>query len=200
MSLYTPEFEMQIKHWAQERVKAKRWSHVEGVVDTVERLARRYAPDTVMQARLAGWLHDAAKHLSNAKLIHIAEAHGWPISESEHLVPDLLHGVVGYLLADDVFNLADEQLKTACAYHTTGAPDMTMLDKIVMIGDLIEPGRKYDDVERLRRVAAVDLDAAVLLSVDVTLRYLIRRGRIIDPRPVYLRNQLLVAGVSYDGL
>ncbi|NDJ87057.1 MAG: HD domain-containing protein, partial [Chloroflexi bacterium] len=95
------------------------------------------------------------------------------------------------------FGLDDPMLQTACAYHTTGAPDMNTLDKIVMLGDLIEPSRTFDGVEALREIAHQDLDSAVLMSLDYTISYLIRRQRIIDPRPVFLRNQLIGAGVHY---
>lgn len=197
-TLYTEAFEKQVQKWAEERIAPKRIPHVRGVVETVGELARRYCPDEIQRARLAGWIHDAAKHLSDEELLRIAESHDWEIIESERLVPMLLHGAVGYLQAADKFGLDDLRLRSACAYHTTGAPNMNTLDKIVMVGDLIEPTRNYEGVDVLRRLASEDLDQAVLLSVDATLLYLIKRQRVIDPRPLELRNQLLMAGIRYE--
>ena len=193
--IYTTTFEKQIQAWAEERITPKRIPHVRGVVETVDNLARLYAPEDMMRARLAGWIHDSAKHLSDEELLDIAEKYGWNITGSERQVPMLLHGVVGYLQASDLFGFDDPQIRSACAYHTTGSPDMNVLDKIVMIGDLIEPTRQYDGVDELRRLAESDLDTAVLKSVDATLIYLIKRGRMIDPRPLLLRNKLLAEGV-----
>lgn len=196
--LYTTAFEKQVQTWAEGRIASKRIQHVQGVVETADELARRYAPDEILRARLAGWIHDAAKHLPDDELLRIAGEHGWAITETERLVPMLLHGAVGYLQAADEFGLDDAQLRSACAFHTTGAPEMSTLDKIVMVGDLIEPSRIYQGVDDLRQLVAVDLDAAVLKSVDVTLLYLIKGQRVMDPRPLHLRNQLLMAGIRYQ--
>jgi predicted HD superfamily hydrolase involved in NAD metabolism len=195
---YTPDFEERVSAWALAKIPPKRHAHVKGVVATVDTLARRYMPDEVMRARLAGWIHDAAKHWSDKDLLECAESRGFPVSAGERDVPMLLHGLVGYILADDVFGLNDDRLRSACALHTTGAAGMNTLDKIVFLGDLIEPGRVFPDVERLRREAERDLDAGVLLAADVTLRYLIDKGRVIDPRAFELRNELVKAGVRYE--
>jgi predicted HD superfamily hydrolase involved in NAD metabolism len=189
---YTPEFEAQVRAWSEQRIPPKRRPHVEGVVAMVDKLARLYAPDEVMRVRLAGWIHDAAKALSDAELLELAQAYRWQITPIEYQTPMLLHGAVGYLLANDTFHLHDERLQTACAYHTTGAVDMNLTDKIVFLGDAIEEAtRDYPGVEELRQLALTDLDAAILRYVDNTLAYLIERQQTIDPRVVELRNQLL---------
>ncbi|MCB9436217.1 MAG: bis(5'-nucleosyl)-tetraphosphatase (symmetrical) YqeK [Anaerolineales bacterium] len=196
--MYTPELEEQVRQWAEARVPAKRWAHVCGVVEAADQLARRYAPTQVLQARLAGWIHDAAKSLDDETLLQTARAYDWPIIEIERQVPDLLHGAVGYLLANEEFQFDDPQLASACTYHTTGAPNMASLDKVVLLADLIEPTRHYPNVERLRALCQLDLDAALLFSMDFTLAYLIERHRLIDTRAVDCRNQLLAAGVHYE--
>ena len=196
-SLYTPEFEAAVQAWAEQRIKPKRLTHVRGVVAMVDHLARRYAPDEVMCVRLAGWIHDAAKHLPDEELLRLAEMRHLPITESERYVPMLLHGAIGYALAAEAFGLDDPRLQTACAYHTTGAPGMNAADKIVFLGDMIEPTRDFLGVEAIRAQAERDLDAAVLMAVDYTLRYILDWRRYMDPRAVLLRNELLVAGVNY---
>ena len=41
----------------------------------------------------------------------------------------------------------------AIRLHSTGAPDMTELDMVVYLADLIEPGRDFDGVENCVRFA-----------------------------------------------
>lgn len=195
--MYTPELEQQVRAWAEARIPAKRWKHVCGVVETADQLAQRYASTTRMQARLAGWIHDAAKDLDDEFLLQTALAADWQVAEIEYQIPDLLHGAVGYLLANAQFQFNDPELASACANHTTGAPNMSTLDKIILLADLIEPSRVYPQVERLRQLCQNDLDSALLFSLDMTLQYLIERYRIIDTRAVDLRNQLLANGVGY---
>jgi predicted HD superfamily hydrolase involved in NAD metabolism len=197
MSLYSDEFEITIRNWALARIPTKRHAHILGVVSTADEMARRYLPDDRHRARLAGWLHDAAKHFSDDELRAACAKYGYQPTEGEHMVPSLLHGVVGYLIAADKFGVDDPPLMTACAFHTTGDPDMNTLDKIVLIADLIEPTRSFPGVDDIRRAAEHSLDGALLLSLDRTIHHLLDKGRIIDPRPIQLRNQLLQAGVAY---
>ena len=196
--MYTAEFEAQVSAWAMTRLDAARLVHVRGVVETAGRLAERYAPDQVMRVRLAGWLHDIAKYWDDDALLRYAESHDIPISAGEHAVPMLLHGAVGYAVAAELFGLDDPQLQSACALHTTGAPDMATADKIVFLADLIEPTRPDSRVGAVRRLAERDLDAAVLCAVDTVFKHLIRRQRIIDERAFGLRNQLIASGVRYE--
>jgi predicted HD superfamily hydrolase involved in NAD metabolism len=196
--MYTAEFEAQVSAWAMTRLDAARLVHVRGVVETAGRLAERYAPDQVMRVRLAGWLHDVAKYWDDDALLRYAESHDIPISTGERAVPMLLHGAVGYAVAAELFGLDDPQLQSACALHTTGAPDMTTADKIVFLADMIEPTRPDSRVGAVRRLVEHDLDEAVLCAVDTAFKHLIRRQRIIDARAFGLRNQLIAAGVRYE--
>jgi predicted HD superfamily hydrolase involved in NAD metabolism len=194
---YTPEFEARVAAWAREQIKPRRIPHVEGVVETVDTLARRYAPDEVMRARLAGWIHDAAKRWPDDDLLDYAEMNNLMITDSERRVPMLLHGAVGYAIAAAEFALDDPALQSACAKHTTGDESMSPLDKIVFLGDLIEPTRDFPSVEILRADAEQNLDRALLRALDHTLLYLIQRQKQIDPRPLLLRNRLLLDGAAY---
>ncbi|HLA44855.1 MAG TPA: hypothetical protein VJZ27_15530, partial [Aggregatilineales bacterium] len=91
---------------------------------------------------------------------------------------------------DKVFDLNDERVRTACAYHTTGSPDMNLVDKLVYLADLIEPERDFPQVELLRGGATENIDATILISIDNTVRYLLDRNRPIDPRVIELYNGL----------
>ena len=49
--------------------------------------------------------------------------------------------------------LQDEDILNAIRYHTTGRAEMSKLEKIIYIADMIEPNRKFDGVEALREIA-----------------------------------------------
>jgi predicted HD superfamily hydrolase involved in NAD metabolism len=197
-SQYTTDLEARVEAWARQLIAPHRVGHVEGVVQTAGALARQYAPESVIPARIGGWIHDAAKHWKDDALLAYAEENGLPISDAERATPMLLHGIVGYALANEVFGFDDPALRDACAYHTTGAPGMGVLAKIVYLADMIEPGRDCPGVDVLRAEAMRDLDAAVLRAADDTLRYLIDKQRPADPRALQLRNELLLQGVRYE--
>jgi predicted HD superfamily hydrolase involved in NAD metabolism len=194
---YNLDLEDRVANWAKSKIAPNRIAHVEGVVETAGQLAERYAPEAVMAARLAGWIHDAAKHWSESELLAYARANDIRVSAAERETPMLLHGVVGYSLANAIFGFDDPALRDACAYHTTGAPGMGLLAKIVYLADMIEPGRDFPGVGDLRLEAERDLDVAVLHATDHTLRHLINKQKPADPRALLFRNQLLAKGVRY---
>jgi predicted HD superfamily hydrolase involved in NAD metabolism len=198
--LYTSEFEAKVRAWAKTLVKPKRWEHVCGVVETSERLAKRYAPESVAQVRLAAWCHDLARNWEKEELLDYAEKHGLAIRAIERETPMLLHGIVGYQLAAEQFRLDDPVIGSACQFHTTGAPNMSVTDKVVFLADFIEPSRDYPNVNDIRAEAEISLDSAVLLAIDLTLSRLIANRKVIDVQQVELRNQLIEAGVKYKSL
>ena len=68
------------------------------------------------------------------------------------------------------------------ACHTTGKPEMAVLDKILYIADYIEPRRyKADNLPQIRRMAYEDLDQTMYAILKGTLEYLQRKGGCIDP-------------------
>lgn len=191
--MYIPEFEGKVREWALARIPENRHAHVKGVVAMVDELARLYAPQDVILVRLAGWIHDSAKTDSGDELLQLAERYRVNISDFERRVPMLLHGIVAYHIANEVFNFDDMRLATACHYHTTGAPGMSITDKIVMLGDSIEANtREYPGVAQIRRAALEeDLDTALKMLVQRTLTYLMEKDRLIDPRIIGVWNELL---------
>ena len=62
---------------------------------------------------------------------------------------------------------------------------MNTLDKIIYIADYIEPNRKKaSNLEKVRKMAFVDLDKTMLCILSDTLDYLKRKGGELDPLTV----------------
>ena len=80
----------------------------------------------------------------------------------------LLHAKTGAALARDLFNISDE-VDDAICWHTTGKPDMTLLEKIIYMADYIEPNRDFDGVDKLRKLAYENLDEAMALGLEMSL-------------------------------
>ena len=57
---------------------------------------------------------------------------------------------------------------------------MSLLEKIVFIADAIEPGRNYGGVDEIREAAYEDIDKAVLMSLEGTIKYLSAKSAFID--------------------
>ena len=149
-----------------------RFEHTLGVMYTCAALAMRYEYD-LEKAMLAGLLHDCAKCMPNAKKLKMAEKHHLEITELERKNPFMLHAKLGAFLARKKYDIEDEEILNAIRWHTTGRPDMTLLDKIVYVSDYIEPRRdKAPNLPKIRQLAFMDLDQALIKILEDTLGYL----------------------------
>lgn len=176
----------------EQRFSPARWQHSRGVALAAKKMARRWGIEPA-RAELAGWLHDYARDLDEGALLRIGEEEGFITHPVERWVPELLHGPVGAYLVRQELGIEDAEVLRAIAVHTLGAEEMSVLDKIVYIADLVEEGRNYPGVEKLRALAEVDLDRALLASFDQTLRYCLERGFYLHPRTLEARNAVLFA-------
>ena len=149
-----------------------RYEHTLGVMYTSAALAMRYEYD-MERAMLAGLMHDCAKCIPNAKKLKLAEKNGLEITELERNNPFMLHAKVGAMLAKVKYDIDDEEVLGAIRWHTTGKPEMTLLEKIVYIADYIEPLRdKAPNLPKIRKMAFQDLDACMYEILKDTLAYL----------------------------
>lgn len=159
----------------------KRFTHTIGVEYTAAALAMRYGAD-LEKAQLAGLLHDCAKCMGNDKLLSSCAKHNIPVTDVERRNPYLLHAKVGSYLARKEYKIEDPDILNAILYHTTGHPDMTLLEKIIFTADYIEPGRKQaPNLTEIRQLAFTDLDAAVKKILADTLEYLKSGEGEMDP-------------------
>lgn len=170
-----------IRKAMEKTLDAKRFEHTLGVAYTAGALAMRYDAD-ILKAQTAGMLHDCAKCMSNEKRLSLCEKHNISINSIERNNPFLLHAKVGSLIAMQKFNIHDTDTINAILNHTTGRPDMSLLEKVVYVADYIEPGRKQaPNLSEIRKLAFIDLDKAMLKILEDTLVYLNTIDGDIDP-------------------
>ena len=142
-----------------------RFVHTLNVASTAASLAMCYGFD-VDKAETAGLLHDCAKCMNLGKMLKICEKAGLDISEIEKNSGSLLHSKAGAELA----------------YHTTGRPGMSLLEKILFTADYIEPGRdSAPNLPVVRKLAFESIDDCVLQILRDTLSYLGTTGAEVDP-------------------
>lgn len=179
----------------------KRFNHTLGVSYTAWSLAVRYGEDEE-KARLAGILHDCAKHLDGMKSIELCEKYNIPISEVEYENPFLLHGKVGALIARKKFKILDEDILNAITYHTTGRENMSLLEKIIFVADYIEPNRnEAPNLNMLRKLSFEDIDLALIKILEGTLNHLTSSKKSIDPQTkktydYYLKEKIINVSVE----
>ena len=166
--------------WLRERaykfLKPTRVPHVAGCEHEAVKLAGRWGEDTGDAAE-AGILHDITKKLSMAEQLNLAEKYGIVFDALERQNLKLTHAITGAALSREVFGVTDE-VYGAIRWHTTGRPDMTLLEKLIYLADYIEPTRDFEGVEPLRALAYEDIDAAMALGLKMSLEEL-KAGGIV---------------------
>lgn len=158
-----------------------RYRHTVGVTCTTIPLAMNFGCD-VNHAEIAGVLHDCAKAFSEEEQLKMCRENNIELSKAEENNGKLLHAKLGAFLAKTEYGIEDEDILNAIRYHTTGRPDMTLIEKIVFVADFIEPGRTMifsensnffkPTLEEIRKIAYTDIDDAVFYILRNTLMYL----------------------------
>lgn len=169
-----------IRKQLKKQLSSSRYEHTLGVSYTAAALAMKYGGD-LKKAALAGMLHDCAKCYDDVTIVEMCRTHGIALTESELRAPAVIHAKLGAYLAEQTYEIQDPEILSAIAYHTTGKPDMTRLEKIIYIADYIEPGRdKAPNLTALRKLAFEDLDEALYQILSATLSYLVQSGSEAD--------------------
>lgn len=156
-------------------VDQRRIAHVLGCRDTAVQLAKQYGASTECAER-AGLLHDVTKALPLQCQISLCHFYGIDPQRLAMETEQTVHALTGAVVAGKVFR-ESEAVCSAIETHTTGCAFMNTLQKIVYLADYIEPNRNFPGVERLRLLAREDLDAAVLLGMQMTLEHLQQQGK-----------------------
>ena len=149
-----------------------RYEHTMGVMYTAGCLAMSYGCD-YKKAMLAGLLHACAKCLPTSEKLELCQKHDILISNIEKENPGLLHAKAGMVLAEEKYKIKDPEVLHAIKVHTTGEPDMNVLDKIIYIADYMEPNRcEAPHLDTIRQIAFQDLNQCMAEILYDTLHYL----------------------------
>ncbi len=179
----------------KQALSEKRYKHSVGVMKKAEELAKIYDID-VNTAKLVGLAHDIGKELTKEEKLAYVEQNNIEIDEIEKINVGLLHGKIGADICKKRYGFT-AQMQDAIKYHTTGNEKMDLLAKIIFVADKIEENRNYENEEKqksleyARQLAKEDINKAVLLEIDESLVYTIKKQELIHTDSVLARNKLL---------
>lgn len=165
----------------EQRLDADRLAHSLSVAETAVHLAKAYAADAEA-ARLAGLLHDWDKCLPVEELIEKATGYGIEIPDRPE---KLLHAFTGSRSVAELFDTLPQKVIDAIDKHTLAEVEMTDLDMIIYIADLLEPLRSeatYNAMIPLReQVGEMPLLIMYRAVIEQTLDYLNSKNRAVNP-------------------
>ncbi len=182
----------------------KRYRHTLGVEKMAKEIASHFG-DAVDPIALgaAALLHDITKELTEAEQREAVRALGISLTESQSRSPAILHSFTAEHRIREAFPYfaKNESVLSAIRAHTTGAKNMSLLDKILFVSDYIEEGREYQKCveERAQFFSELSdgiepvlaLDRCVLRILDSTVHFLRARGFALCEDTLEARDSLL---------
>ena len=141
--------------------------HIERVVAEAQTLAPYWGVDPERCA-LAAWGHDLFRALPAGEQLAMAESVGLVLDDADREAPVLLHGPTAAVVLRERLGIHDEEVLAAVRDHTLGRPEMSMVAKIILLADKIEPNKrsKRPEMKEIRRLARRDIDLALLCWSD----------------------------------
>lgn len=175
--LYSDKVKL-IKRFIEENISDNtRKEHIYSTAQEAACLAEHWGAD-VHKAYLAGLYHDIYKDTSKKEANELIKKIGLSGRYINNL--NLAHAKLAAHMIPSLFGETDEAVINAVSYHTTGRENMSMLEKVIYIADLIEAGRSYDSVDKLRVLAYTNIDSACMQGIINTVEYLNNKGIEID--------------------
>lgn len=178
-----------MKEALKERLTVERFEHVLRVTALATSLAKKHSV-SVEEAEQAALLHDIAKCMDKDTLRERLQTS----DEDQSLLAfhhELWHGPVGAVIAREEFGVVNKDVLNAVRYHTTGRAHMSQLEKLIFVADLIEPGRNFPGIDRLRDLANQSIDAGMEAAICHSMDYLLAKRVAISPDAFHCYNEYM---------
>lgn len=168
----------------EKHLKPERFRHSLGVAYTAASIAMAFGAD-ISTAYRAGLLHDCAKGYSLKDQEFLCKKYGIVLDSTLRQSPQLMHSALAPYVARDDYGENSKEIMDAIEYHTTGKPEMTLLEQIIFVADYIEPNRKLiPGLTQVRKMTFVDLNRCTAEILKNTIVYLEKNNQKIDHRTI----------------
>ena len=181
-------------HEALEALPRGLRAHIERVRVEAEALAAPHALDAV-RVDLASAMHDLCRAMPGEELLAEARRRGVPVNSVEEQAPMLLHGPVAAARLRGELGVADVEVVEAVHWHSTAAPGLHAIGKVVFLADKLDPAKsaRYSFIDAVRALASADLDGALEAFLSGELQRLVEGGALLHPASLEARDELVAA-------
>ncbi|MBR4036093.1 MAG: bis(5'-nucleosyl)-tetraphosphatase (symmetrical) YqeK, partial [Oscillospiraceae bacterium] len=159
-------------------LREKRAQHTFNVAKLAVELAEMYGVD-VQKARLAALLHDIMKQQPDDIMLHRARQSDI-IEKIDSKPMPVLHGFAAADYARREMGIEDEEILMAIKSHTCGRKNMTDIEKVIYLADMLSEERNFPEKEPLLALARHNLDIAMEQALKDSINWLKERGGDID--------------------
>ncbi len=179
-----------ILDYLKENLSCERYTHSINVSKEADLLAKHYGCDA-RKAALAGLIHDCAKDLSIKKQIEYARKCSIAVDNLTYEIPELIHAPASTYVCENKFKIKDIEVLSSVRYHTTGKTNMSLIEKIVFISDIIEPNRDFNGRQFLKKMAYKNIDKALFFALESSILFIINKKEKLHVDTVCARNFIM---------
>ena len=184
--------ELRIIDFLKKNLSHPRFLHSIGVMHTAEEIALMYGGN-LLQARLAGLLHDCARGYSCRTIVFLARQYNKRIVSDRVYKrnPHLLHGHASAAIAKRKFNIRDRSVLKAMASHTVADVNMSLLDTIIYLADKTALDRRFKGLKKLRLLIKQNLEEAMRAALQSSINHVIHNRHMLHESSVRAWNELI---------
>lgn len=173
------------------RLSVKRFKHSCNVACAAKQLAQQYGAD-LEKAYFAGLVHDICKEIPFEEQYQLMMEGIFEPDSAELHSRKLWHGIAGAHFIQTEFGIEDMDILNAVRYHTVGRAEMSRLEEIIYIADMISDDRTYKGVEKMRRLAQKDLQGAMLEALRDAINSVMKKEGLLSQNTIEAYNAYLL--------
>lgn len=181
----------------EQRLSRKRFQHSCNVARAAKQLAQLYGAD-MEKAYFAGLVHDICKEAPYEEQKRLMLAGDFAPDAAELHTRKLWHGIAGAYFLQTEFGIDDKEILMAVRFHTVGRAGMSLLEEIIYMADMISEERDYKGVNRMRRLAYENLQAAMQEALREAAASVLKKGGLLPEYTIAAYNSYLLARSGHE--
>ncbi|MBR6618344.1 MAG: bis(5'-nucleosyl)-tetraphosphatase (symmetrical) YqeK [Oscillospiraceae bacterium] len=175
----------------EQQLSPKRFRHSCNVARAARQLAQKYGAD-VEKAYFAGLMHDVCKEMLFDDQKALMLAGDFAPDEAELQSKKVWHGIAGAYYLQSEFGVTDKDILNAVRFHTVGRANMSLLEEIIYIADMISDDRDYKGVGKMRKLAFENLQDAMFESIRDSAVAILKKGVMLPQYTIAAYNYYLM--------
>lgn len=175
----------------EQQLSPKRFRHSCNVARAARQLAQKYGAD-VEKAYFAGLMHDVCKEMLFVDQKALMLAGDFAPDEAELQSKKVWHGIAGAYYLQSEFGINDMDILNAVRFHTVGRANMSLLEEIIYIADMISDERDYKGVGKMRKLAFENLQDAMFEAIRDSAVAILKKGVMLPQYTIAAYNYYLM--------
>ncbi len=175
----------------EQQLSPKRFRHSCNVARAARQLAQKYGAD-VEKAYFAGLMHDVCKEMLFVDQKALMLAGDFAPDEAELQSKKVWHGIAGAYYLQSEFGINDMDILNAVRFHTVGRANMSLLEEIIYIADMISDDRDYKGVGKMRKLAFENLQDAMFEAIRDSAVAILKKGVMLPQYTIAAYNYYLM--------